>query len=301
MNWLRRSLFGVVSSLRPKVFCYDCAVRKHFLEIQRGVLRDGGKRTLSSIRTQFLDLGSGRKLAYKLTEGDPKKPTVDYVAGLMKTMEETKAVVLHNYCKANQVNLIRFDFEGIGESPGSIEKVYFGQWIEDLENVVDKLCKTPVILVGFSMGGWISTSVAIKKPAKLHSILYVAPGFNFLDHYYNVFYQKLSPEQQKDLEDGKCIYYNDLFMRKDFAAESIKYHIDIEKPIPINVPIRIIHGVMDRDAPYFISLELINHFESLDVDIYLRKSGKHHMIEPKDLELLKYTLEHLIQGYPINK
>ncbi|XP_071452937.1 palmitoyl-protein thioesterase ABHD10, mitochondrial-like [Hetaerina americana] len=259
------------------------------------------KKYMSSVPTQYIDLDGGRKIAYKLTVGDLRKPTVVYVPGLLNTMEETKAVALHTFCEKTQLTLVRFDFEGIGESPGSIEKVNFGQWIDDLRHVVKEICQTPVIYVAFSMGGWISTKIAIEIPEKLHSILYVAPGFNFLQYYYGIFYEKLPPEQKKALDDGACIYFNDLFMRKDFATESVKHHINLKEKIPIAAPIRILHGMLDKDAPYKVSLDLLPMFESSDVDIYLRKSGKHFMTEPSDLAIMISLLDELVQKYPLKK
>ncbi|XP_046394791.1 palmitoyl-protein thioesterase ABHD10, mitochondrial-like [Ischnura elegans] len=151
------------------------------------------------------------------------------------------------------------------------------------------------------MGGWISSKVAIEIPERLHSILYVAPGFNFLQYYFGIFYEKLPPEQKKDLDDGKIVYFKDLFLRKDFAVESVKHHINMKEKIPIKVPIRILHGMLDRDAPYKVSLDLLPQFESTDVDLFLRKSGKHHMLEPSDLAWMTSLLGELVQKYPLNK
>lgn len=50
----------------------------------------------------------------------------------------------------------RFDFEAIGKSPGKKEEISVGKWIEDLRCVVQNLVPEKVLLVGSSMGGWVS-------------------------------------------------------------------------------------------------------------------------------------------------
>ncbi|KAG8223767.1 hypothetical protein J437_LFUL001487 [Ladona fulva] len=300
MNGLKRSVLGVHSILKLSLTAQTFTKRKpHVLD--KELLCGCFPRTMSSVSTQFLDLGCGRKIAYKYREGDTKTPTVVYSPGIMQTMEDVKAVAVDNFCKENGVNCIRYDYEGLGESSGSLDTAIFGQWIEDLQNIVDKICKTPVLYVSFSMGGWISTVVAQRTPNKLHSLLYVSPGFNFLYLYYLIFYEKLTAEQKQALDDGKRIKFNDIFLRWDFAWESKRHHIDFEKPVPLNAPIRIIHGMKDRNAPYSVTLEVASLFESMDIDVYLRKSGGHNMDEPQDMALMLASLKNLVQDYPIEK
>jgi hypothetical protein len=66
-------------------------------------------------------------------------------------------------------------------------------------------------------------------------------------------------------------------------------------PIAIDAPVRLLHGLNDRDVPHRISLELQALLTSRDVVVNLIKDGDHRLSRPQDLARLSAALDELVQ------
>ena len=72
------------------------------------------------------------------------------------------------------------------------------------------------------------------------------------------------------------------------------------KPINIDCPVRILHGVQDDSVPYKNSIELMRLITSHDVDLLYRKAGDHRLCTENDLELLTETVDKMVIKYFTN-
>ena len=77
----------------------------------------------------------------------------------------TKARELDAYAQQHGRACVRFDYSGHGESSGDFADGTITRWREDVLAVLSELIDGPVVLVGSSMGGWISCLVAAALPA----------------------------------------------------------------------------------------------------------------------------------------
>jgi alpha-beta hydrolase superfamily lysophospholipase len=57
-------------------------------------------------------------------------------------------------------------------------------------------------------------------------------------------------------------------------------------PIAITAPVRILHGMVDEAVPYALSLRLVEHLASQDVQLTLIKDGEHRLSRPAELVML---------------
>ena len=101
----------------------------------------------------FLE-ANGRRIAYRKTEGSG--PGVVFLGGFKSDMEGTKAVFLEDWAKANGRAFLRFDYSGHGQSSEAFVDGCIGEWAQDAMAALDMLTDGPQILVGSSMGGWMS-------------------------------------------------------------------------------------------------------------------------------------------------
>ena len=117
--------------------------------------------------------------------------------------------------------------------------------------------------------------------------------------------------------------YGNALLKEDFAADSLQYELDLSKTLDITCPVRIIHGLNDREIPSDQSMKVNNLFEfymfkgkvlswfirklnyhinleifklclslaSEDVDLIYRKNSTHQLESPPDLELFLTTLD----------
>nr|KAF6473014.1 abhydrolase domain containing 10, depalmitoylase [Rousettus aegyptiacus] len=73
-----------------------------------------------------------------------------------------------------------------------------------------------------------------------------------------------------------------------------EYHCLLHSPIPVNCPVRLLHGMEDDIVSWHTSMQVADRVISKDVDVILRKHSDHRMKEKADLQLLVYTIDDLI-------
>src|SRR3546814_6645915 len=68
-------------------------------------------------------------------------------------------------------------------------------------------------------------------------------------------------------------------------------HLLLERPIPLALPVRILHGMLDDDVPWQLSLTLAEKIASDDVRVVFVKDGDHRLSNDGDLDLLCRTVD----------
>ena len=120
----------------------------------------------------YLGTPQGRRIAYRRTEGDG--PGVIFLGGFKSDMKGTKAVALEDWAKREGRAFLRFDYSGHGESDGEFTAGCIGDWAEDAEAAIEALTEGPQILVGSSMGGWISLLMSRRIPDRIAGLVTIA-------------------------------------------------------------------------------------------------------------------------------
>jgi dipeptidyl aminopeptidase/acylaminoacyl peptidase len=65
--------------------------------------------------------------------------------------------------------------------------------------------------------------------------------------------------------------------------------------LPIDCPVRLLHGLADEDVPYQRSWELAQQLRSADVQLAYVKSGDHRLSRDEDIALLIATISTLLE------
>ena len=115
-------------------------------------------------RVQRLPRPDGNTIAYATTEG--RTPTVVFLGGFRSDMTGTKALALEDWAGKAGRAYLRFDYLGHGQSSGRFEDGTIGRWLDDSLAAIDQLTTGKLVLVGSSMGGWLSLLVARARPPR---------------------------------------------------------------------------------------------------------------------------------------
>ena len=223
---------------------------------------------------RYLELSDSRRVAYRKYEGW-RQPTILYIPGFFSPMNLRKIVILEDYAIEHGYSNVRYDQECTGKSTGSQTTIEFEHWLEDALAMLDHVCEGPVILVASSLGSWvskffdykkepfddigtnksnsfrlqISLLLAQKRPERIHSMLFIGPGFNALRAGYWHHYNLLPDDVKAKVDAGethikiKMRYGGVGILRKDFCDNSAQFEIDFSKEINVNCPVRIIHAI----------------------------------------------------------
>lgn len=245
-------------------------------------------------RPLTLRRNDGATIAYHRTPG--KSPGVIFLTGYKSDMTGQKAVRLEQVCREQGRAFVRFDYFGHGESSGAFVDGTIGRWADDAVAVLDHLTEGPQVLVGSSLGGWIMILAALQRPERVAALLGTAAAPDFTADLLS----SLEPEQAAALErDGVIPVYSPYDPEPTPVTRLIldegRDHLVLDDEIPIDCPVRLIHGLQDPDVPWEVSWRLAGCLRSDDVEITLVKAGDHRLSEPHDLDRLTHTLETLLQ------
>ena len=127
----------------------------------------------------FLTTAQGRKIAYHKIEGDG--PGVVFLGGFASDMSGSKATHLEAWAREKGRAFMRFDYSGHGQSSEKFVDGCIGEWADDAYEVISHLTDGPQVLVGSSMGGWISMILARRMPARIAGIVGIAAAPDFTE------------------------------------------------------------------------------------------------------------------------
>ena len=238
-------------------------------------------------RSGKLDRTDGETLAWRRVDGEG--PTVVWLGGFRSDMTGTKAQALADWADASGRTCLRFDYLGHGESSGDFQaKGTITRWREDALAVLDELSEGPLLLVGSSMGGWISCLVAMARPKRVAAMVLVAPAPDFTE---KLMAPEIPPDGQAALAaDGVWLRpseYGDPYpITRALLEDGARWSILGAEPVPIAVPVRILQGGADPDVPWRHALELAQAMKGCDVVFSLIKDGDHRLSRPQDIARL---------------
>jgi len=234
-----------------------------------------------------------KKIAYHQLMG--KSPGIVFLGGFMSDMTGIKATYLESVCQRWGQAFVRFDYTGHGASSGKFEEGSIGSWLEDALFVLDNLTTGPQILVGSSMGGWLMILAALKRSERVKALVGIASAPDFVEDL-----GRMKAVQQEALMKNGICYIPSLSGETTYPItksliEEGKSHAILKAPIPVSCPVRLLHGLADKDVPWQKSVKLAERLESSDVIVNLIKNGDHRLSETVHLKLIERTLESLIQ------
>ena len=118
---------------------------------------------------------------------------------------------------------------------------------------------------------------ALSRPERVAGLLGIAAAPDFTE---DLLAGMLTPVQRRTLErDGLVLVPNDYgeapYPITRTLIEEASDHMLLGSEIPIDCPVRLIHGLEDADVPWETSQRLAASLRSDDVEVILVKNGGH--------------------------
>ncbi|WP_298284160.1 carboxylesterase [Acidocella sp.] len=228
----------------------------------------------------------GVDLAYEFQPG--KGPALVFCPGYASDMTGGKALALLDFAKATGRAMLRFDYAGHGASGGLFTQGTIGSWRDDARAIIEHVLPgQDILLIGSSMGGWISLLLARELGARVTSLVLIAPAPDFTERLVR---HGLDDEQKAALaRDGVIHQPSQYGPPQPFTLKLLEdgaRHLLLHAPIAYAGPVRILHGLQDDAVPWKLSEILLDKLESQDVELVFVKDGDHRLARPRDLALL---------------
>lgn len=232
----------------------------------------------------FVDV-HGRPIAHRLRPGSA--PTLVFLPGYASDMDGSKADEIDEFAGRRRLGCLRFDYSGTGSSPGDFATGTLTRWIEDTLGVIDELTSGALLLVGSSMGAWIALHVALQRSARVVGMVGISAAPDFTDWGFGA--------------DDKAAIVRDGFL----GPETHRVHrtfwdsgqslLLLHSAIPIDCPVRLLHGEQDAEVPFDIALRLLGALRSADVQLSLIKGGGHRLSEPREIQAILCAVANLLE------
>ena len=222
----------------------------------------------------------------------------DYIVflhGFMSDLEGKKPKTFFNFAKQNKLGFLALEYSGHGKSSGKFINGNISKWTQETNILIKKIVKNnKIILVGSSMGSWISINQFKFFKKQIIGFLGIGSAPEFLE---NLMWKKFSKRMKSEtikngiynLKHGNYTYPITLQLIKDGRKNKV-----LKKKIKSKIYVTMVHGQKDEVVPVSYSKKVLKIFVKAKKKLVIIKKGDHSLSSPKWLKLIKKELKLMI-------
>ena len=242
----------------------------------------------------YFKISKSKKIRY-LKYFRKKATYIVFLHGFMSDLEGNKPKAFYEFAKKNNLGFLSLEYSGHGKSYGKFIDGNISSWSKDVKILIKKIVRNnKMILVGSSMGSWISLNQFKYFKKKICGFLGIGSAPEFLEY---LMWKKFSVRKKREivkkgiinLKHGDYEYPITYQLIKDGRKNKI-----LNKKINKNIKVTMIHGSKDKSVPVIYSKKILEIFKSKKKKLVIIKNGDHSLSSPKWLNILKKELELII-------
>ena len=218
-----------------------------------------------------------------------------FLHGFMSNLEGKKPKTFLDFAKKNKLGFLALEYSGHGKSSGKFINGNISKWTKETSQLIKKVVKkNKIILVGSSMGAWISLNQFKFFKEQIIGFLGIGSAPEFLDGLmWKKFSKKMKKEIKKNgiinLKHGDYEYPISLQLIKDGKKNKV-----LNKKIYQKLNVTMIHGEKDESVPVSYSRKVLKIFKKSKKKLVIVKNGDHSLSSNKWLNVLKKELKLII-------
>ncbi len=218
-----------------------------------------------------------------------------FLPGFMSDIEGKKPKAFLDFSKKNKLGFLSLEYSGHGKSSGKFINGNISKWTLETKTLIKKIVKkNKIILIGSSMGAWISLNQFKYFKKQIIGFLGIGSAPEFLEKLmWNKFTKKMKREIQKrgiiNLKHGEYEYPITYQLIKDGRKNKV-----LNKKIYQNLYVTMVHGSKDKSVPVIYSKKVLKIFKNKKKKLVIVKNGDHSLSKPKNLNLLKKELKLIV-------
>ena len=218
-----------------------------------------------------------------------------FLHGFMSNLEGKKPKTFLDFAKKNKLGFLALEYSGHGKSSGKFINGNISKWTSETSQLIKKVVKkNKIILVGSSMGAWISLNQFKFFKDQIIGFLGIGSAPEFLEGLlWKKFSKKMKKEIKKNgiinLKHGDYEYPISLQLIKDGKKNKV-----LNKKIYQKLNVTMIHGDKDESVPVSYSRKVLKIFKKSKKKLIIVKNGDHSLSSSKWLKVLKKELKLII-------
>ena len=218
-----------------------------------------------------------------------------FLHGFMSDLEGEKPRALLNFAKKNKLSFLALEYSGHGKSSEKFIEGNISKWSEQTSKLIRKKTKgSNLILVGSSMGAWISLKQFEIFKNRIIGFLGIGAAPEFLEH---IMWKKFSNKMKKEtikkgiynLKHGDYEYPITYQLIKDGRKNKV-----LNKKINLKIKVTMVHGEKDEAVPVSYSRKVLRLFPNAHKKINVIKNGNHSLSNKRGLKIILKELKLLI-------
>ena len=235
----------------------------------------------------YFKLNLSKRIRY-LKHNKKNSNYIVFLHGFMSDLEGEKPKTFLNFAKKNNLGFLALEYSGHGKSSGKFINGNISKWTKESTLLIKKIVKkNKIILVGSSMGAWISLNQFKFFKKQIVSFLGIGSAPEFLENLmWKKFSKKMKSETIKNgiynLKHGDYIYPITLQLIKDGRKNKV-----LNKMIKSKINVTMIHGQKDEVVPILYSRKVLKIFKNAKKKLVIVKNGDHSLSSSKWLKLIK--------------
>ena len=245
---------------------------------------------------KFLRISSSKKIRYLINKYK-KKPYVVFLHGFMSDIEGKKPKKILKYCNQKKIGFLAVEYSGHGKSSGKFTHGNISKWTNEVKISIKKIVKkNKFILVGSSMGSWISLNQFKFFHNQILGFLSIGSASEFLENLiWKKFNYKMKSEIKKkgiyNLKHGNYEYPITYQLIKDGRKNKI-----LNKKISNKIYVTMIHGKKDEVVPVNYSKKVLKVFKNANKKLLIIKNGDHSLSSKRSLKKITNELNNIISN-----
>ena len=243
---------------------------------------------------KYLKISKSKKLRY-LSINQNSNLSIVFLHGFMSDIEGNKPKNFLNYCKKRKLGFLAVEYSGHGKSSGKFNNSNISKWTEDVRVSINKIInKKKFILIGSSMGAWISLNQFKYFKNQIKGFLGIGSGPEFLER---LMWKRFSDKVKKEiiqkgiyqLKHGEYEYPITYQLIKDGRKNKV-----LHKKYKIKIPVTMVHGSKDEVVPVIYSRKILKIFNNAKKNILVIKNGDHSLSSKVSLKKINKELDKIL-------
>ena len=222
-------------------------------------------------------------------------PFIVFLHGFMSDLEGKKPNAFLKFAKKNRLSFLALEYSGHGKSTGKFINGNITKWSNETSILIKKFVKkNDFIIIGSSMGAWLSLKQFQKFKKQIKGFLGIGSAPEFLENLmWKKFTKKMKSETIKkgiiQLKHGNYEYPISLQLIKDGRKNNV-----LNKNIDTKISVTMVHGQKDEVVPVFYSRKVLKIFQKAKKKLVIIKDGDHSLSSQKWLKIIIKELKLII-------